>query len=491
MTATVCKFLLFTLFACYRCDDNYTYNYTPTYHLSPLISPESKMGWMNDPNGFCILKDEYHLFYQYNPESSLVPGIARWGHAKSKDLVYWEHLPIALYPDQWYDKDGVFSGSALIEDDVMTIFYTGNVNHPGKSPDHEQHQIMATTTDGVSFSKFGIVINGSDHQPNFRDPKVWKHEDTYYMVLGNSFHNSTLGRVLLYASKDKITWEEVSVLGESNGTLGYMWECPDFFEMDDGRFILLFSPQGIEPQGDKYRNLYQTGYIIGCFDYKTNLFTLTQDFRELDHGHDFYATQTIKDKCGERVLIAWNDMWDENYPEGPDGSTGQMTLARTLKLTPDGQLLQQPVQAIMDAVGRELYSGKVCRDTKVKLDNNAARIEIHSSSKNSISLVIESEGGNYTVTISYDSEEGSITLDRGGVDGVRRTKYRPTMDELKMVVYIDSSSIELFMGNGEVTMSSRMFPKGQMTARICGAKDSDAVMLLVNAIKRTVPLPNP
>ncbi|KAI8439920.1 hypothetical protein MSG28_001378 [Choristoneura fumiferana] len=118
--------------------------YYPRYHLAPPY------GWMNDPNGFCFFNNEYHLFYQYNPNSSLAPGTAHWGHAKSTDLYHWEQLPIALYPDQWYDKNGVFSGSALVENATMYIFYTSNLNHPDETPAFEEHQILATSTDGVN-----------------------------------------------------------------------------------------------------------------------------------------------------------------------------------------------------------------------------------------------------------------------------------------------------------------------------------------------------
>ncbi|CAH2091651.1 unnamed protein product [Euphydryas editha] len=111
--------------------------YYPRYHLAP------PRGWMNDPNGFCKFKNEYHLFYQHNPDSSLAPGDISWGHAKSKDLFHWEHLPIAMRPDQDYDRSGVFSGSAIVENDTMYLFYTGHVNHPGQSPDHEEHQALA------------------------------------------------------------------------------------------------------------------------------------------------------------------------------------------------------------------------------------------------------------------------------------------------------------------------------------------------------------
>ncbi|MFS6531775.1 glycoside hydrolase family 32 protein, partial [Microbacterium aurugineum] len=154
---------------------------------------------------------------------------------------------------------------------------------------------------------------------------------------------------LLYSSKDKYNWEEVSVLAESNGTQGYMWECPDFFELN-GKYVLLFSPQGMEPEGDKYKNLFQTGYLIGDFDYNTHEYKTDGVFREIDHGHDFYASQTIVNKRGERIVVGWFDMWETQYPEKADGFTGQMTLPRVLTLTKQGTILQKPVMEISRAL---------------------------------------------------------------------------------------------------------------------------------------------
>lgn len=488
---TASIYLLLFILACCRCENStYKYQYYPKYHFGPLISSLTKVGWMNDPNGFCLFNNVYHLFYQYNPNSSVSPGIVHWGHAKSIDLLNWEHLPIALYPDESYDKDGVFSGSAIVEDGIMYLYYTGNVNHLGQSPDHEQHQILATSDDGETFKKLdqNPIIVGADLQPDFRDPKVWKHDDTYYMVLGNSFNNDTLGRALLFKSKDKLNWEQVSVLDSSDGFLGYMFECPDFFEIDN-RFILLFSPQGVKRQGDKYNNLYSTGYIVGEFDYETYMFTTTHQYRELDHGHDFYATQTIVNKQDEMVLVAWMDMWEQNYPEGPDGFTGQLTIPRVLKLTPDGRLLQQPLKAIDQAIEKKLHSGRARGGTKIKLEDNAAKVEIHASRRRNFTLLIESERANDTVAITYDCKCGRMILDRGGNDGVRRTVYRPTiLTCLHLVVYIDASSIEVFAGHGEVTMSSRFFPVGPLTIGV--GDDSHADMLQVHTMKRTILAPS-
>lgn len=449
----------------------------PRYHLAP------PKGWMNDPNGFSIFKNEYHLFYQYNPETSEEAGIAHWGHAKSNDLFHWQNLPIAMYPDQDYDKNGVFSGSAIVENDTMRIFYTGNVNFPGQTPDHIQRQALATSTDGVKVTKYegNPILRGDDLQPNLRDPKVWEHNGIYYMILGNSFNNNTLGRALLFSSEDMTTWKQVSVLDHSDGSLGFMWECPDFFELD-GQFVLLFSPQGVEPQGDKYRNLYQTGYIVGDFDYETHKFTPKTEFRELDHGHDFYATQTIEDD-GRRIVVAWFDMWEQVYPERADGFTGFMTIPRVLSLTEDGHLLQRPVRQIAAARGGELHSGRAGKGTIVTLKDKAGEIKIQAQKDQDLEVFIESENKSSAISISYNAADGTITLDRGGTDGVRRTQWHPKR-RLNWKIYVDASSVELFCGAGEVTFSSRFFPEGAVQVRL-GDK-SEVRQLKVSNMKRTL-----
>lgn len=481
MFAIVTNLCLITLLS-FRCSaDNVDPQFYPTYHLAP------PHGWMNDPNGFIYFREEYHLFFQYNPHSSQEPGTAHWGHAKSNDLFNWEHLPIAMYPDKDYDKDGVFSGSAIEEDNKMYLFYTGNVNHEGETPDHNNRQALAYSSDGVNVTKYpdNLIIYGEDFQPDFRDPKVWKHRDQYYMVLGNSFDNSTRGRVLLFKSENLIDWRNVSVLEQSDGDLGYMWECPDFFELNK-KWILLFSPQGIEPQGYKYRNLYQVGYFVGDFDYETNMFTVTSEFRELDHGHDFYATQSLSDKFGRRVMVAWDDMWEQVYPELDDGWTGQMTIPRELYLSSDQRLIQRPVREIRNVRASTLYSDRATAGTTVKLSDNAAEIKVTASSFHDFELTLD--GGNNTfVNISYDYLRGRVTLERNGDDGIRRTRWRPSGTKLRMQIFVDRSSVELFCGEGEVTFSSRFFPCSEVTMKL--GENSCADDLSVYSMRRTMPKP--
>lgn len=120
----------------------------PAYHVSPSVN------WMNDPNGLIFYKGEYHLFYQHNPFSPQWGNI-HWAHCKSKDLIHWEQLPIALAPSEDYDKDGCFSGSAVEHEGKLYLFYTGNVftTPTGLPDDLLQQQCVAVSEDGVNFRK--------------------------------------------------------------------------------------------------------------------------------------------------------------------------------------------------------------------------------------------------------------------------------------------------------------------------------------------------
>ncbi|XP_047023362.1 sucrose-6-phosphate hydrolase-like [Helicoverpa zea] len=469
------KFILTALFLnrCWAGDVNP--RYVPYYHVYP------PSGWMNDPNGFCIFQGEYHLFYQYNPYTSQEPGVAHWGHVRSPNLIHWEHLPTAMTPDQAYDINGVFSGSAIVENGTMYLLYTGNVNNPT----NKQVQALAASQDGISVVKYpgNPVIEGADLQPNIRDPKVWKHGDLFFMVLGNSFDDNTRGRVLLYSSPDLISWTMESVLDESDGSLGNVWECPDFFELD-GKYVLLFSPQGMQPIGDKYKNLFQTGYLVGNFDYETKLFTPITEFRELDHGHDFYATQTILDHSGRRIVVAWFDMWESVHPERNDGWSGQITIPRELELTEGLRLLQKPVKEIASARGAKLRYGKARARYTLSLEAAAADVTVTAPRLQDFELLLESKDS--TLSIKYDYKKGTVTLDRGGDDGVRRTKWRPE-GNLVWQVLIDSSSVELFCGEGEVTFSSRFFPNGGLKIRIGDGSHADD--LTVYEMIRTIQAP--
>ena len=206
--------------------------YRGKFHLLPPI------GWMNDPNGFVYYKNEYHLFYQFYPYDSLW-GPMHWGHAKSKDLIHWEELPVALAPSEVYDRNGCFSGSAIVIDDKLVLIYTGHVEEGNV---RTETQCMAVSHDGIHFEKYaGNPVIGENHIKgiadiaDFRDPKIMKYDNHYYTVVASKTEDNR-GQILLFESDNCFDWRFKSVLLVGKEDQGIMWECPDLFELD-GSFL--------------------------------------------------------------------------------------------------------------------------------------------------------------------------------------------------------------------------------------------------------------
>lgn len=422
--------------------------------------------WINDPNGLIQYQGEYHAFYQHHPYDENW-GPMHWGHVKSKDLVYWEHLPIALTPGNDYDKDGCFSGSAVDDNGRLTLIYTGHIYIDKEQDTFYQTQNIAVSQDGVTFTKVTenavIPEPPADSAHHFRDPKVWKHEDTWYMILGNATKDM-VGRVILYRSADLRQWEYVGVLAQSDGSLGFMWECPDFFELD-GKHILLISPQGIEKQGDLYNNLFQTGYLIGDYQYDTNSFTETSPFTELDNGHDFYAAQTFLDDQGRRIVIGWMDMWESDMPTKADGWCGALTLPRVLTLSDDHKLRMHPVEelkALRNAEYQVLQNQTLATNYLVSTNQELLEIKAVFDIRHEQPVSLKLRGIHAEETLlTYDYKTQKLLLDcskSGKAEDGIRTAMLHADNELILHLFVDRSSIEVFAGNGEATMTSRIYP---------------------------------
>ena len=423
--------------------------------------------WLNDPNGLIQFNGEYHVFYQHHPYDENW-GPMHWGHVKSKDLVHWEHLPIALAPGDACDVDGCFSGSAVDNDGELTLIYTGHHYIDQAQNIFFENQNIAVSKDGIHFEKVDqnpvIAAPPADSSQHFRDPKVWKKGDTWYMIVGNSTKDN-VPRVILYTSSDLRSWEYKGVLDENAKDMGFMWECPDFFELDDS-FVFMFSPQGIEAQGDKYNNLFQTGYYVGSYDYSTNHFE-HGEFVELDHGHDFYAVQTFLDDKGRRIAIGWMDMWESEMPTKADGWAGALTLPRVLTLSEDRKVLMNPVEEMKLLREAEHL---VCKDQLVAGSHfvNAASqlleikvvFDIENTEADAVGLKIRGEGEEETV-IQYTLADQKLTLDvsKSGrsTDGVRKTALENN-GQLTLHLFLDRSSIEVFANEGQAVMTSRIYP---------------------------------
>ena len=202
-----------------------------THHLMPPT------GWLNDPNGLCYFKGKYHVFFQYNPFDA-TGGLKFWGHYSSADMLNWKYEGVALYPDSVMDCHGVYSGSALAEGDKLHLFFTGNVKEEDGDFDYVNNGRQASTLhveseDGLQFGVKKAAVYYRDYPENYtchiRDPKVWKDTDGYHMVLGGR-QKGERGAVLFYRSENLNTWEFDRELTTENA-FGYMWECPDLFEL--------------------------------------------------------------------------------------------------------------------------------------------------------------------------------------------------------------------------------------------------------------------
>lgn len=245
----------------------------PDFHLC------SRVGWMNDPNGFSYHNGMYHMFYQYYPYESKW-GPMHWGHAVSRDLLHWEHLPAALAPDEPYDRDGCFSGSALtLPDGRQLLMYTSVVKERQENDTIRDIQTQSLAIgDGIDYEKYvkNPVLDAAElpcggSKFDFRDPKIWRNADgTYSCIAGNCLADGD-GRILLFTSKDGFQWKFRSILVSNDHRFGKMWECPDFFRLD-GKWVLLASPQDMLPQGFEYHNGNGTLCLIGTYDEQAGTF---------------------------------------------------------------------------------------------------------------------------------------------------------------------------------------------------------------------------
>ncbi|MBZ6527217.1 glycoside hydrolase family 32 protein [Aerococcaceae bacterium DSM 111021] len=436
---------------------NMVETFRPKYHLAP------EYGWLNDPNGFVYFEGEYHLFYQANPYDSKWDTM-HWGHAKSKDLIEWEYLPIALAPDQPYDKDGCFSGSAIVVDEELVLMYTGVYEENGIV---NQVQCIATSTDGITFEKHvnNPVIGQSNlgelgTTVDFRDPKVFKRGEIYYSVVASKTltNEQTQGQIFIFSSEDLVEWSKASVLLEGNDQLGNIWECPDLFEID-GEDVLVLSPMNMPKEGSQYQNLNSSIAIFGKVDWETLSFEINH-YHEIDQGLDYYAPQTCFDDQGRRIIVAWQQMWGRTniLDEQRHGWSGMMTFPRVLSVK-DNKLVQEIPSEFYDRL-TTVYEKKNVKEEHTMNSNEFNYLKIESQTDlTDLSVNIRNDQEEY---FSIELRDQVLSISRKNVNpdikGEATYTHERTMDidsVNTIEVLVDASSIELF-ANGK-TMSNTVY----------------------------------
>ena len=433
------------------------------YHIQGIV------GLINDPNGFSQFKGKYHMFYQWNPLGTIHKN-KTWAHSVSKDLLHWERLETALRPDTWYSKDGVYSGSAIADDGKLYLFYTGNVKDADGN--RESYQCLAVSSDGENFERWEpSIINQPDgYTRHIRDPKIWKKDGKFYAVIGIQSEDLE-GKAVLYSSENIKDWKfEGEIAGANHGKIkdfGFMWECPDYFQLKDEKTgeikdLLVFSPQGLEPEGDLYNNKYQTGYLFGKLDYEKPEFEITSDFVEIDRGHDFYAPQSMEDDKGRRIIVGWMGVpEEEDFPTVKNEWLHCLTLPRELKVI-DGRLYQLPIKEMESIRGEKLeFNEKVAGEVQVGTGTTYELKAKFADFNSDFGLKLRT-GKNSETVLKFDYNDKKFVLDRTKgeqPDKRLRKVYLGDISELELTVFVDNSSVEVFLNGGQEVFSSRIFPE--------------------------------
>jgi len=303
-------------------------------YLAPLkYHYKTKKGWVNDPNGLVYFDGYCHVFYQHAPHYETPwKEPMHWGHARTKDFLNWEELPVALYPDMPYDKDGCWSGTAIVKDDTLYLFYA-SVSKPEGAQDAIQNVSIAYSKDGIHFTKYdgNPVIPGfpADGSPDFRDPAVTCIDGVYYLVMASGHKETNTARLLLYKSSNLFDWTYEGILCQWENAV--YAECPSFM-----------------PAGDKYlltcsvchSDHHYFSVMFGSF--ADSKFTIEAS-AEVDKGPDQYAGQVFLDHKGRTILISWVPGW--KYAGYAAKDVGCMSVPRELKYI-DGRICGYPVEEV-------------------------------------------------------------------------------------------------------------------------------------------------
>ncbi|MGL5550520.1 MAG: sucrose-6-phosphate hydrolase [Culicoidibacterales bacterium] len=438
--------------------------YRQKFHVQP------NTGLLNDPNGFSYFNGEYHLFYQWFPLGP-VHGVKYWYHVSSKNLVEWKDCGVALTPNAQFNSHGVFSGSGLVHNEQLNLMYTGNVRDENWT--RNSYHCLATMDKNGEITSNQAVIHGipKGYTEHFRDPKLLKVNDVFYCLIGAE-NSENQGTIVYYRSADLTNWEFQGEIQTQFTDSGFMWECPDYFEVGD-KAILILSPQGIAAQGDEFNNIFQSGYLVGQpIDFETGTFQHGK-FTELDRGFEFYAPQTMTTPDGRHVLIAWMGLPGIETISAENGWAHCTTLPRELTLVGE-KLMQKPLTELQLLRKEKIeFTTKLNQEVKSipQVAGSAFEMITTFSAFSGTSLGIKLRKGATTETVfQYDLLQQKLILDRSHSGRLMGEEYgntracKFTAEVLKLQIFADESSLEIFVNDGEEVFTTRIFTDLDSTA---------------------------
>ena len=428
-------------------------------------------GWMNDPNGLIKINDTYHIFFQHYPNDT-VWGPMHWGHAVSKDLVSWEELPVAIYPD---DELYIFSGSCMLDTHnvsglgthkapALLAFYTSHSKTSG-----QQQQCIAYSTDYITFTKYsGNPVIPNTVLPDFRDPKVFSNpiRGGYSMVVAAGRY------IFFYHSFNLLDWNKTGEFKFSDYGYSGIVECPDCFLLNNGlqqkwllsASIVVPDDEPFKTVGDEITNItpHFTQYFTGTFDGDTFIVDSSyHNTKLLDYGTDNYATVTFAN-CNDKIIMGWGDNWKYINDTEDRVHKGKLTIARKLMLVSSGDdfyIAQEPMLPVTCA-----YTFKTT-DRHIHLLSSTVKICITHEELHSIRFT-NSCGNFFDIIFSEDS----IWVDRSFSDNKsfsveyaseRYSKKRAKRRDLnckETTIILDNGYFEIFTDNGISNFSMNTYP---------------------------------
>jgi len=430
----------------------------PAFHFVPPA------GWLNDPNGLTQQGGWYHLFYQYNPDAPVHEHI-HWGHARSTDLVHWEHLPIALEPSAGPDADGCWSGVLVDDDGVPTLVYSG------RNDGVELPCVATGDADLIEWSKDAAnpVIAAPPADLDivaFRDHCVWREDGRWRQIVGSGIRDVG-GTALLYESDDLRSWRYVGPLlvGDHQAQertapdwTGTMWECVDLFRVGDAD-ALVFSAWH---DGVTHHPLYWSGV------YRGDTFTPAKLHRLDLGGRFFYAPQSFRDDAGRRIMFGWMQEGRSDAATVAAGWSGVMSLPRVVTARADGSLHQAPAPEIDRLRLEPQFDGDAAAvDDRVSGDQFDLEMDVRLEDGGSVEVAVlaTADAAERTVyRLRRRGDYAEFSLDRAASSLDETTDAVPLAgivplevgDSVRLRILVDHSALEAF-ANG-VPLAARVYP---------------------------------
>ncbi len=444
----------------------------PQYHLMPAHN------WMNDPNGPIYYRGRYHMFYQYNPQAA-VWGNMNWAHATSEDMIHWKHEGTALSPTPGGpDRDGVFSGSAVLDEGKPTVIYTAVA--PPATPDEatlrdgahtwRETQCLAVAQDNelrnwkklpepvIAAPPAGLAVTG------FRDPCLWREGKLWMLILGSGVAHRG-GSILLYSSPDLRNWSYLHHLIDGTTSdiksvnpvdSGDMWECPDFFPLGNKHVLLISTVGKVRWKVGTYANQRFTPEKEGVVDWGS-----------------YYAAKTMLDAKGNRILWGWIP---ETRPDAEliaAGWAGAMSLPRILSLSSENELQTEIAPVVQQLRGpHEGFTPETTLVTRKKILDSfrihdlTAELVVDVRPKSGFSIQLQSESGTVFATISYSENSGSR---EASVNNVRAPLSGSSGSPLRLHLLLDGSVMEVFFDK-TTSLTARIYqvPSGPLRIKMIG-----------------------